>query len=79
MRRKDFLMALLILFILVFSAGAVDIPPALAEPGPAAQAGATCDSDVIVQADDSLSTLANKFYGNPQTYPAIFEATTPMQ
>lgn len=34
-----------------------------------------CEQDVIVQADDWLSKLAEKFLGDPRAYPAIVEAT----
>lgn len=37
--------------------------------------GVTCDSDVVVQADDWLSKIAEKFYGDPLAYPAIASAT----
>lgn len=35
----------------------------------------TCESDVTVQADDWLSKIAEKFYGNPVAFPAIVAAT----
>jgi putative spermidine/putrescine transport system substrate-binding protein len=35
----------------------------------------TCDSDVVVQADDWLSKLADKFYGDVLAYQAIADAT----
>ncbi len=35
----------------------------------------TCDSDVVVQADDWLSKLADKFYGDPLAFQAIADAT----
>jgi len=35
----------------------------------------TCDSDVIVQKDDWLSKIADKFFDDVLAYPAIFEAT----
>jgi hypothetical protein len=45
-------------------------------PAPAlAQGDSGCESDYVVQAGDWLSTLAEKFLGNPQAYAAIFEAT----
>lgn len=45
-------------------------------PAPAlAQSEVTCDSDVIVQADDWLSKLADKFYGDPLAFQAIADAT----
>ena len=37
--------------------------------------GITCDSEVTVQADDWLSKLADKFYGDPLAFPAIASAT----
>lgn len=40
-----------------------------------AQGQVTCENDAVVQADDWLSKLADKFYGDPLAYPAIFEAT----
>lgn len=40
-----------------------------------AQGDVVCDSDVTVQADDWLSKIADKFYGNPLAYPAIVDAT----
>ena len=40
-----------------------------------AQDEVVCESDVVVQADDWLSKLAEKFYGDPLAYPAISEAT----
>ncbi len=36
---------------------------------------AVCSQDYVVQADDWLSKIANKFFGDPLAYPAIFEAT----
>lgn len=47
-------------------------PQAIAAP---AYQGVTCDQDVIVQADDWLSKLSNKYYGDFFVYPAIVEAT----
>lgn len=40
-----------------------------------AQGEITCENDVVVQADDWLSKLAEKFYGDVFAYPAIVEAT----
>ena len=40
-----------------------------------AQGEITCEQDVMVQAEDTLSSLANKFYGDVQAFPAIAEAT----
>jgi hypothetical protein len=36
---------------------------------------AACAQDYVVQGDDWLSKLADKFYGDVLAYPAIFEAT----
>jgi ABC-type transport system substrate-binding protein len=45
-------------------------------PAPAvAQDEVTCESDVVVQADDWLSKIADKFYGNVLAFPAIADAT----
>jgi|GEM_PF-233054 len=40
-----------------------------------AQEAVTCQSDVIVQRDDWLSKLADKFWDDPSAYPVIAEAT----
>lgn len=40
-----------------------------------AQTEVACAEDVIVQADDWLSKLADKFYGDVLAFPAIFDAT----
>jgi rhamnose transport system substrate-binding protein len=40
-----------------------------------AQEPVACDQDYSVQADDWLSKLADKFYGDVLAYPAIFDAT----
>lgn len=40
-----------------------------------AQDEVVCESDVVVQAEDWLSKLANKFYGDAQAYQAIADAT----
>ncbi|MFQ5612187.1 MAG: ABC transporter substrate-binding protein [Anaerolineae bacterium] len=40
-----------------------------------AQGGVACEEDVTVQADDWLSKLADKFYGDPLAFPAIAAAT----
>ena len=44
-------------------------------PLPSLAQEATCDSEVVVQADDWLSTIADKFYGNVLAFSAIVEAT----
>jgi len=38
----------------------------------------TCDTDVVVQADDWLSKLADKFYGDVLAYQVIADATNQM-
>jgi 5'-nucleotidase len=40
-----------------------------------AQAEVVCETDVVVQADDWLSKIAAKFYGDPLAFPVIAEAT----
>jgi len=40
-----------------------------------AQGDATCESDIVVQSDDSLSKIAEKFFGNVLAYQAIADAT----
>jgi rhamnose transport system substrate-binding protein len=40
-----------------------------------AQEAVACDQDYSVQADDWLSKLADKFYGDVLAYPAIYDAT----
>jgi putative spermidine/putrescine transport system substrate-binding protein len=40
-----------------------------------AQTEVTCDNDVTVQADDWLSKIADKFYGDVLAYTAIVDAT----
>lgn len=44
-------------------------------PTTLAQDAVTCESDVVVQADDWLSKIADKFYGNALAFPAIADAT----
>lgn len=48
-------------------------------PGAAfAQDEVTCEADATVQGEDSLSTLAEKYYGNIMAYPVIVDATNAM-
>jgi branched-chain amino acid transport system substrate-binding protein len=47
----------------------------LAPHGVRAQDAVSCESDVVVQADDWLSKLAEKFYGDVLAFPAIAQAT----
>jgi len=57
--------------VLVF---ALSLTPQTMFAAPGAQ-GVACEQDVVVQADDWLSKLADKFYGDVLAYPAIVEAT----
>jgi len=57
-------------FVLVLSL-LLTLAPAAAVAAPPAQGG----EDYIVQADDWLSKLADKEYGNPFAWPAIVDAT----
>ena len=41
----------------------------------AAQEAVSCEHEVVVQADDWLSNIADKFYGDVLAFPAIAEAT----
>lgn len=66
MKKVNRLISLALLLALMLT-----LTPGLAQ----AQAEIVCDSDVVVQADDWLSKIADKFYGDPLTYEAIFEAT----
>ena len=50
----------------------------LAPTAALAQEEVTCDSDVVVQADDWLSKIADKFLGDVLAFPAIVEATNAM-
>ena len=67
--KKSLLIALLLHLLFTFQVtGAI---PTSATP-PAQDAAGQI---YIVQADDWLSIIAEKFYGDPLTYPAIVEAT----
>lgn len=50
------------------------ISPGTTAAHPVAQ-DLTCELDAVVQADDWLSKIAEKFYGDPLAFPAIVEAT----
>lgn len=39
-----------------------------------AQGGVVCESDYVVQADDSLSVVAERYYGNVLAFPVIADA-----
>ena len=45
-------------------------------PGHTLAQGIACETEVTVQADDWLSKLADKFYGDPLAFPAIVAATS---
>src|SRR5262245_43307880 len=66
MKKRAKVMSLMLLLGLVFS---------LLPIHALAQTEVACESDVVVQADDWLSKLADKFYGDPLAFPAIAEAT----
>lgn len=51
------------------------IPAATVALAAPSQQGVACEEDYSVQADDWLSKLADKFYGDVLAYPAIFDAT----
>jgi iron(III) transport system substrate-binding protein len=59
-------------FFLIIFIGIVSLLPAVGLAAPAAQGGG---QDYIVQSDDWLSKLAEKFYGDPLAFQAIVEAT----
>ncbi|MEM7345536.1 MAG: amino acid ABC transporter substrate-binding protein [Chloroflexota bacterium] len=59
-------------FVFIF---ALSVVPNTFVTHQAAAQGVACDQDVVVQADDWLSKLADKFYGDVLAFPAIVEAT----
>ncbi len=63
-----------LLSILLIFAFTLSISPDVISAAPLAQ-GVACDQDVVIQADDWLSKLADKFYGDVLAFPAIVEAT----
>ena len=62
-------MLVLVVLLLLTSAAAFAAPM---------QQDVVCEEDYSVQADDWLSKLADKFYGDVFAYPAIFDATNAM-
>lgn len=62
-------LTVLMLLSLVFSS----VQTVLAAPPK--QNAVACEQEVVVQADDWLSKIAEKIYGDVQAYPAIAEAT----
>lgn len=63
-----------LLYVLVILALMIPAATAFAAV-PVQQDAVACEEDYSVQADDWLSKLADKFYGDILAYPAIFEAT----
>jgi branched-chain amino acid transport system substrate-binding protein len=63
---------LLNLFLVL--AFALSLAPHAVSAAPVLQ-DVACEEDAVVQADDWLSKLADKFYGNILAFPAIVEAT----
>jgi tungstate transport system substrate-binding protein len=63
--KKSILFALLVLMLL----------PAQMLAAPPQQDAVTCSEEVVVQADDWLSKIAEKVYGDVLAYPAIADAT----
>jgi uncharacterized surface protein with fasciclin (FAS1) repeats len=51
------------------------LPPSDDEAAMVEGAELGCSTDYVVQADDWLSKIADKFYGDPLAYPTIFDAT----
>lgn len=68
LRKLTRLMPILIILALV-------VPTATAAFAAPPLQGVACEEDYSVQADDWLSKLSDKFYGDILAYPAIFEAT----
>ncbi|HXW00269.1 MAG TPA: hypothetical protein VEC93_17760, partial [Anaerolineae bacterium] len=63
-----------LLIILLILAFVLSLTPQAVSATPVLQAVA-CEQDVVVQADDWLSKLSDKFYGDILAFPAIVEAT----
>ena len=59
-QKKLVVMLMLVLLALVFTSTAA-----------LAQDDVACENDVVVQADDWLSKLADKFFGDILAYPAL--------
>lgn len=69
MKYAQKLLTVLMLLSLLFSS----VQAVLAAP--LKQNAMACEQEVVVQADDWLSKIAEKIYGDVQAYPAIAEAT----
>ncbi len=63
-----------LLSILLIFAFVLSLRPETMLAAPVFQ-GVACEQDVVIQADDWLSKLADKFYGDVLAFPAIVEAT----
>lgn len=63
------------LFLIVLAALALTSLAPAAIAAPPLQSAVACEQEVIVQADDWLSKIAEKVYGDVLAYPAIAEAT----
>ncbi|MCK6627482.1 MAG: substrate-binding domain-containing protein [Anaerolineae bacterium] len=63
------------LFLTVLAALALTSLAPAAVAAPPLQSAVACEQEVIVQADDWLSRIAEKVYGDVLAYPAIAEAT----
>jgi plastocyanin len=66
--KKLFIGMIIITALLMFILG---VTPQVARM----QAEVVCEQDVIVQTDESLSTIASRLYGDVLAFPAIVEAT----
>ena len=64
-----------IFYNLIILLGLLGLAPSITLAGPPAQNAVACEREVIVQADDWLSKIADKVYGDVFAYPAIAEAT----
>jgi tungstate transport system substrate-binding protein len=62
-------------FVLVVAVLLAAIPPAALAAPPAQAQAPNCVRSYVIVAADWLSKLADKYYGNPQAYPALVEAT----
>ena len=65
MKKSNYFVTIVLLVALLFTL----------VPGHALAQDVACNEDVVVQADDWLSKIADKFYGDVLAFPAIVEAT----
>lgn len=75
MKRNNIIYVLSFLFLAGLMASLTTFASAPAQAAPLSQAAVTCEQEVTVQADDWLSKIAEKVYGDVLAYPAIAEAT----